>query len=195
MTARPEPRDYAGAGQRRHLSTSPAARPLFEDRRARFVGDTLTINIAEKTQASKNSENKAERTQTVDAVGADRRRPAVQGRAGPDARRPTTANKFDGKGQNSSVQRLHRHHHRHRDRGLSQRQPAGVGREADRPQGRRGIHPLLRRGQSRPPSPRANTVQSTQVADARIEYKANGFIDAAQVMGWLARFFLTVLPF
>jgi flagellar L-ring protein precursor FlgH len=41
----------------------------------------------------------------------------------------------------------------------------------------------------------ANTVQSTQVADARIEFKANGFIDTAQVMGWLGRFFLTFLPF
>ena len=41
----------------------------------------------------------------------------------------------------------------------------------------------------------ANTVQSSQVADARIEYKANGFLDSAQVMGWLGRFFLTVLPF
>jgi flagellar L-ring protein precursor FlgH len=41
----------------------------------------------------------------------------------------------------------------------------------------------------------ANTVTSTQVADARIEYKANGFIDSAQVMGWLGRFFLSFLPF
>ena len=41
----------------------------------------------------------------------------------------------------------------------------------------------------------ANTVVSTQVADARIEYKANGFLDSAQVMGWLGRFFLTFLPF
>ena len=41
----------------------------------------------------------------------------------------------------------------------------------------------------------ANTVQSTQVADARMEFKANGFLDTAQVMGWLSRFFLTVMPF
>jgi flagellar L-ring protein precursor FlgH len=40
-----------------------------------------------------------------------------------------------------------------------------------------------------------NTVSSTQVADARIEFKQNGFIDSAQVMGWLGRFFLTFLPF
>ena len=41
----------------------------------------------------------------------------------------------------------------------------------------------------------ANTVQSTAVADARLEFKANGFVDTAQVMGWLGRFFLSVLPF
>ncbi|RPI42701.1 MAG: flagellar basal body L-ring protein, partial [Betaproteobacteria bacterium] len=40
-----------------------------------------------------------------------------------------------------------------------------------------------------------NVVSSAQVADARIEYRANGYIDEAQVMGWLARFFLTFLPF
>jgi flagellar L-ring protein precursor FlgH len=41
----------------------------------------------------------------------------------------------------------------------------------------------------------ANTVQSTQVADARMEFKANGFLDSANVMGWLSRVFLNVLPF
>jgi len=41
----------------------------------------------------------------------------------------------------------------------------------------------------------ANTVSSTQVADARLEYRGNGYIDEAQTMPWLARFFLSVLPF
>ena len=41
----------------------------------------------------------------------------------------------------------------------------------------------------------ANTVNSSQMADARIEYKSTGYISEAQVMGWLARFFLTFLPF
>ncbi len=40
-----------------------------------------------------------------------------------------------------------------------------------------------------------NTVNSNQIADARKEYKANGTISEAQVMGWPSRFFLTVLPF
>ena len=39
-----------------------------------------------------------------------------------------------------------------------------------------------------------NTIASTQVADARIEYSARGYIDEAQTMGWLQRFFLNVLP-
>jgi len=48
-------------------------------------------------------------------------------------------------------------------------------------------------------SPRAisgsNTVQSTQVADARIEYIGDGYINEAQTMGWLQRFFLNISPF
>ncbi len=39
-----------------------------------------------------------------------------------------------------------------------------------------------------------NSVLSAQVADARIEYSAKGYIDEAQTMGWLQRFFLNVLP-
>ncbi len=35
-----------------------------------------------------------------------------------------------------------------------------------------------------------NTVPSTLVADARIEYTAKGYIDEAQPMGWMQRIFL-----
>lgn len=40
-----------------------------------------------------------------------------------------------------------------------------------------------------------NTVNSMQVADARIEYVGDGYINEAQNMGWLQRFFLNVSPF
>ena len=40
-----------------------------------------------------------------------------------------------------------------------------------------------------------NTIASSKVADARIEYKSAGQISEAQIMGWMARFFLNVLPF
>ncbi len=40
----------------------------------------------------------------------------------------------------------------------------------------------------------SNTVPSDQVADARIEYVGNGYINEAQNMGWLQRFFLNLSP-
>lgn len=40
-----------------------------------------------------------------------------------------------------------------------------------------------------------NTVPSTQVADARIEYTGDGYISEAQRMGWLQRFFLNLSPY
>jgi flagellar L-ring protein precursor FlgH len=39
-----------------------------------------------------------------------------------------------------------------------------------------------------------NIVSSTQVADARIEYRTNSRIDGAAVMAMMARFFLSVIP-
>jgi len=40
-----------------------------------------------------------------------------------------------------------------------------------------------------------NTVASTQVADAKIEFRSKGVMDEVQTMGWLQRFFLNVSPF
>ena len=39
-----------------------------------------------------------------------------------------------------------------------------------------------------------NVVPSTQVADARIEYRTNSRLDASQVMSILTRFFLSFAP-
>jgi flagellar L-ring protein FlgH len=40
-----------------------------------------------------------------------------------------------------------------------------------------------------------NSVASTQVADARIETVSRSNIDGAKVAGFLARFFMTFIPF
>ena len=40
-----------------------------------------------------------------------------------------------------------------------------------------------------------NTVPSTAVADARIEYVGDGYINEAQHMGWLQRLWLNIAPF
>ena len=39
-----------------------------------------------------------------------------------------------------------------------------------------------------------NSVLSTEVADAKIEYSAKGSIDEAETMGWLQRFFQNAAP-
>ncbi|MCL4723768.1 MAG: flagellar basal body L-ring protein FlgH, partial [Rhodocyclaceae bacterium] len=50
MTARPAARNEALPGNGA-IYQAAYVRPLFEDRRARQVGDTLVINIVEKTAA------------------------------------------------------------------------------------------------------------------------------------------------
>lgn len=42
---------------------------------------------------------------------------------------------------------------------------------------------------------RNNTIESTKVADAKIEYRGEGQIADSTFMPWLARFFMSVLPF
>ena len=72
-------------------------RPLFEDRRARAVGDVLTININETTAASKKSGSTASRTS-----GNDTSVSAVAGLPGKGLQgmnlATNSASSFEGKG-------------------------------------------------------------------------------------------------
>lgn len=192
MTARPEPRSAIAPGNGAIFSVA-SARPLFEDRRARFVGDTLIINIQEKVQASKKSENKTTRSQKVDVSV-----PAIVGLPFKGAQGTALAasdtNNFDGKGENTSSNDFTSaiavtviEVYPNGNLLVSGEKQIGLkeGEEFIRFSGVVNPNTITA----------ANTVVSTQVADARIEYKANGFIDSAQVMGWLGRFFLSFMPF
>jgi flagellar L-ring protein precursor FlgH len=192
MSVRPEPL-VAVAPTKGAIFNVATSRPLFEDRRARFVGDTLTIVIAEKTQASKKSDTKSERSQAIDlsvptVTGLPLK--SIQG-LGLSA---DSANKFGGSGENTSTNDFTGaitvtviEVYPNGNLLVSGEKQIGLkdGEEFVRFSG--VVNPNTVTG--------ANTVQSTQVADARMEFKANGFIDSAQVMGWLSRFFLTFLPF
>ena len=192
MTARPEPRATIAPSSGAIFSVA-SARPLFEDRRARFVGDTLIINIQEKVQASKKSENKTTRSATVDVSV-----PTIVGLPFKGAQGTTLAasdtNNFNGKGENTSSNDFTGtltvtviEVYPNGNLLVSGEKQIGLkeGEEFVRFSGVVNPNTITS----------ANTVTSTQIADARIEYKANGFIDSAQVMGWLGRFFLTFLPF
>lgn len=192
MTIRPEARQTIGPSNGSIYNVA-SARPLFEDRRARFVGDILTINIAETVQASKKGNTTAERSQTLSAgvpsvVGLPFK--GLQGMA----LEASDSNKFSGKGENSSSNAFNGtlsvtviEVYPNGNLLVSGEKQIGLkeGEEFVRFSG--VVNPITISA--------ANTVSSTQVADARIEYKANGFIDSAQVMGWLGRFFLSFLPF
>ena len=66
MTARPTPRNETPAPNG-SIYQAGVSRTLFEDRRARYVGDTMTITIAETTSASTASNTKASRSGSISA--------------------------------------------------------------------------------------------------------------------------------
>lgn len=191
MTARPEPRQTVGPANGAIYQIG-SARPMFEDRRARFVGDTLTITINEKNNAQKTSAANAEKKNTM-ALAV----PKIIGVPGKGAQgidvEASSENKFDGKGGASA------------NNGFTGTITVTVIEVY--PNGNlmvsgekmvainQGDEFIRFSGVVNPLHINNNTVSSTQVADARIEFKQNGFIDSAQVMGWLARFFLTFMPF
>lgn len=192
MSIRPEPR-LAIAPSNGAIFNVASARPLFEDRRARFVGDVLTINIQETVQASKKGNTTAERSHSVDAS-----LPVISGLPFKGMQGTTleasNSNKFSGKGENSSSNAF---------TGtitvtVIEVFPNGnLLVSGEKQIGLKEGEEFVRfSGVVNPNSiTSANTVTSTQVADARIEYKANGFLDSAQVMGWLGKFFLSFMPF
>ena len=192
MTARPETRTGIAPSSGAIFSVA-SARPLFEDRRARFVGDTLIITIQEKVQASKTSENKTTRSANVNVSVPTIVGLPFKGAQG-TALAASDTNNFDGKGQNTSSNDFTGtltvtviEVYPNGNLLVSGEKQIGLkeGEEFIRFSGVVNPNTITA----------ANTVISTQVADARIEYKANGFIDSAQVMGWLGRFFLTFMPF
>lgn len=192
MTARPSaPTAQAGNGA---IFQAGGVRPLFEDRRARLVGDTLVINLVESSTASKKSSSSSNRSNTVNASV-----PTITGIPGKTMQgmsvSASDASKFAGDGASAIndtftgtisvtvIEALP-----NGNLLVSGEKKLSINEGSDEFIRFSGVvNPIFITA--------ANTVQSTQVADARIEYKQNGYIDSAQIMGWLSRFFLTVLPF
>ena len=96
MTARPAPRPDL-ASNNGAIFNPVLSRSLFEDRRARYVGDTLTINIVENTSASTSSNSSANRTSSLSASV-----PTISGLPGKNfqgmAASASSENDFAGKG-------------------------------------------------------------------------------------------------
>jgi flagellar L-ring protein precursor FlgH len=167
-------------------------RPLFEDHRARLVGDTITVRIVEKVSASQSSSSTVDKTGKLSAgitalPGISPNSFARAGAAG------TSSNSFEGKGSTENTNDfsgtitavvtgvLPNGHLL-----IAGEKQIGVNHNVD----------VLRfSGQV---DPRAiqpgNQVPSASIANVRIEHRGRGQQADAQGIGWLARFFLNVLP-
>jgi flagellar L-ring protein FlgH len=167
-------------------------RPLFEDHRARLVGDTLVVQIVEKVAASQKS------TSTIDKTGSLKggvtalpgfapnsfKRAAVEG---------SLSNTFDGKGETENtndftgtitvtVREVLPNGHLL----IAGEKQIGVNSNVD----------VLRfSGQVDPRSIQpGNSVPSAQIANVRLEHRGRGAVADAQAIGWLQRVFLSLAP-
>ena len=192
MTARPVARteNLAATGS---IYQAGVSRTLFEDRRARYVGDTMTIAIGESTTASTKSNTNASKTTAINASV-----PTVSGLPGKSlqglALDASSSNTLAGKGDAAAnnvftgtitVTVIEVLPNGNLLVSGEKQVSIGGGTEYIRLSGI--VNPYFINA--------ANTIGSGNVADARIEYKESGVISEAQVMGWLSRFFLSFLPY
>lgn len=169
--------------------------PMFEDRRPRNIGDVLTIVLQENVRASKSSSINAGRNGGVN-LGVKTVPHFLDGLVGRGKVDTDISGSNDFKGSGGAnakntfsgtitvtVQDVMINGNL---KVIGEKQIAiNQGTEFIRFSG--VVNPRTISGN--------NTVISTQVADARIEYVGNGYIDEAQTMGWLQRLFFNLSPF
>lgn len=191
MTIRPEPRP-ATPPATGSIYQAAYNRPLFEDRRPRLLGDVLTINLAERTNAQKSSNASANRDTSINAGLTSLAKVPLAGLGGLSVEAENKTD-FAGKGAaaannvfTGSITVTVIEVYPNGNLLVSGEKQIAINQ---------GQEYIRFSGVVNPSTiTTSNTVQSTQVADARIEYKGSGYMDEAQTMGWLMRFFLTVLP-
>lgn len=168
-----------------------AYRPMFEDRRARMVGDMLTIVINERTSAGKSAANTSSKSGSVE-FGAPTLFGIPATTTAKAAINAESSNSFEDKGTSSSSNTF---------TGtiavtvvdvLSNGNLVVSGEKQIALD--KGVEYVRFSGVVNPDNISGNSVSSTLVADARVEYRTNSRIDRAEMMSQLTRFFLSILP-
>lgn len=197
MSTRPQPMqsqvDSKGSIFPTSLASNASYRPLFEDYRARNVGDTLTIVLNERTNASTSANSNASRSSEVNTSIDVANKIPGSGALGGLGFGGSGENTFSGGGGSNAnnvftgnitvtvIEVLP-----NGNLLVSGEKVISINHGDEYIRFSGVVNPIQLRSD--------NTVISTQVADARVEYKSRGYISEAQVMSWLARFFLNVLP-
>lgn len=167
-------------------------KPMFEDRRARRVGDTLTIAISERTSAGKSASNTASKSGSVE-FGPSKLFGIPASTVAKLGLSTEGENTFADKGSSSSSNTFS---------GtitatVTEVLPNGNLVVSGEKQVAldKGVEYVRFSGVVNPDSILGgNVVSSTQVADARVEYRTNSRLDKAEIMSQMTRFFLSVLP-
>ncbi len=187
-SARPIPSDLP-APNNGAIYQGASYRPMFEDRRARHIGDLLTINITERTSAVKAGASSGDKTGAVSFAPPGVLRNALGAAVATDAAtkfadsdKQSASNTFSGTMAVTVTEVL----------------PNGNLIVAGEKQiaMNKGTEFIRFSGMVSPDTiTTGNMVSSTQVADARVEYRTNSKIDRAEVTAMASRFFLSLLPF
>jgi flagellar L-ring protein precursor FlgH len=168
--------------------------PLFEDRRPRNVGDIVTVVIQEKTNAAKNVQTTTDRNSSASLgiglapailptdLGAKQNFDIAGGNASEGKGSTRADNMFAGTLTTTVVGVLPNGNLQ-----IAGDKQIAINRGSEHIRFSGVIDPRSITG--------SNTVSSTQVADARIEFRSRGTMDEVQTMGWLQRFFLNISPF
>ncbi len=172
-----------------HASGGYAA--LHEGRRARFVGDTLTIYISERTSTGKDASSQSGRNGGFSILPPSA---GLFSFLNPNALKASAGSTFKGQGNAAQSSNL-----------VGQ---VGVTIVEARANGTALIkgekRMLLSQGREwiqfsgivrLADIDADNGIPSSRVADAHIEYSGNGSVQRAGREGWLSRFFNTVSPF
>jgi flagellar L-ring protein precursor FlgH len=164
-----------------------AYHPLFEDRRPRYVGDTVTINIIESTNTTKNSENNGSKdgkaaNSITSLFGHNVPAASFAGSSSNSVKEKEDAkssNVFNGSITVTVIDVLP-------NGNLSVSGEKQISFD-------RGTEFVRFSGVVSPDSITVgNFVPSNKVADARIEYRTNTKVDAASIAALVARFFLSM---
>ena len=167
-------------------------RPLFEDRRARTVGDILQVEFNERTVANRSIGNRAARDSEVTSAITARQIPFAKGLDGAELSVENGVS-FSGSGDSSArnvftgfIMVMVTQVLSNGNLVISGEKQIAIGAEEE----------VIRfSGIINPTDLKLNSVKSTMVADARLEYRGRGVGDDATRPGLLTRGLIKFWPF
>ena len=191
--AMPMPTSMANRPANGSLFSASNYRPAFEDPRARTIGDIVTVMIVENISASQKSASTIDRNSSLGSEITSLPLQTATGLAALNAG-ASTNNTFSGKGGTESTNTFTGSITTTVTEVLANgnlvilgEKQIGVNQNVDVLRFSGTIDPRIMQT--------GNIVNSTQVANVRVESKGRGAQGEAQTVGWLSRFFLSFSPF